>query len=88
MKNVKKMFYRIIAITTLSIAVVKNFVYADVIIDPYERIIYSPFYYIAIIALIAIVMGISILILRKIYKDNQLKKNTDKEDEEGIEKKI
>lgn len=83
MKSVKKLLYRILAISFVSIMLIKNVVYADLIGDPQEIIIYSLLYYIAIIVVIAIVVGISILILRKIYKNNQL----EKENNEKMEKK-
>lgn len=82
MKSVKKLLYSILAISFFNIVLIKNFVYADLVVAPKEIINYSPLYYIAIIVVIAIVVGISILILRKIYKNNQL----EKENEEGVEK--
>ena len=84
MKRVKKLLYSILAISFFYIVLIKNFVYADLVVGPQEIEIinYSPLYYIAMIVVIAIVVGISVLILRKIYKDNQL----DKENKEGVEK--
>ncbi len=82
MKSVKKIFYSILAISFLNVVLIRKFVYADVV-GTLEIINYSPLYYIAIIAVITIVVGISILILRKIYKNNQLEKENYKE---GVEK--
>lgn len=81
MENVKKILYSIIVITFLNIVLIKNFVYADVVVGPREIINYSPLYYIAIIIVIAIVVGVSILILRKIYQLGKTEEN-----EEGVEK--
>ena len=82
MKCIKKILYSILAISFFNIVLINNYVYADVIAP---RIIdYTPLYYIAIIVGIAIVTGISILILRKIYKSNQLEK--EEENEKGVEK--
>lgn len=83
MKSIKKILYSIFAISFFNIVLIKNFVYANPIAIPreIEVIDYSP---LAIIILIAIVVGISILILRKIYKSNQLEK--DKENEKEVEK--
>ena len=79
MKSVKKNFYAIIIIAILSVCLVNNFVYADEITTPIKTVRYSLSYYIATIVVIAIVVGISIFILRKIYKSNQLEK-----DEENV----
>ncbi len=84
MRGIKKVLFRIWAIFLLNIVLIKNFVYADLIAVPTEIIRYSPLYYIAIIVVIAIVVGISIFILRKIYKSNQLQE--DEENEKGEEK--
>ena len=84
MKSIKKILYSILVISFFNIVLIKNFVYADIISYPRKIIKYSPLYYIAIIVIIAIVVGISILILRKIYKSNQLEKN--EEDEKGVKK--
>ena len=81
METVKKILYSIIVITFLNIVLIKNFVYADVVVGPREIINYSPLYYIAIIIVIAIVVGVSILILRKIYQLGKTEEN-----EEGVEK--
>lgn len=85
MKSVKKIFYSVLAIIFLNMVLIKNCVYADVV-GPIERITYTPLYYIAIIVVIAIVVGMSIWILRKIYKNNQLDKEENKENEKGEEK--
>lgn len=85
MRGVKKVLFSILAVFLLNIVLIKDFVYADLIVDSSETIIsYSPLYYIAIIVVIAIVVGISIFILRKIYKSNQLQK--DEENVKGEEK--
>lgn len=78
MNNIKKILYSILVISFSNIAFIKNFVYADMVIGPSEIIEYSPLYYISIIVVIAIVVGVSIMILRAIYKNNQLEK------EEGV----
>ncbi len=83
MKSIKKILYSLLVIFFFNIVLIKN-VYADMVSFQTEIINYSPLYYIAIIVIIAIVVGISILILRKIYKSNQLEKNT--ENERGSEK--
>ena len=83
MKSIKKILYSVLVISFFYIVLIKNFVYADIIINrPIKIIDYSPLYYISIIVIVAIVVGISILILRKIYKSNQLEKN--EEDEKGV----
>lgn len=46
-----------------------------------EEDVFHPLYYIAIFLVITIIVGISILILRKIYKSSQLDK--DEENEKG-----
>lgn len=74
MKNIKKILYSILIISFFNIVLIKNFVYADIIYHPKE-ITYTPLYYLVIIVIVAIVVGISIWILRKIYKSNQLEKN-------------
>lgn len=81
MRSIKKVLFSILAIFILNIALIKNFVYADLISGPTVSTVisYSPLYYIAIIVVITIVVGISIFILRKIYKSNQLQK-----DEENV----
>lgn len=81
MKSVKKLLYSILAISLFYIVLIKNFVYADVIAGPQEIINYSPLYYIVMIVVIAIVVGISVLILRKIYKNNQLEKENHEKNE-------
>lgn len=86
MKSVKKLLYSILAISFVSIILIKNVVYADLVVGPQEIINYSPLYYIAIIVVIAIVVGISILILRKIYKNDQLEKENNEKIEKGVEK--
>lgn len=78
MRGIQKVLFSIGAIFLLNIVLIKNFVYADVIAGPTEIINYSPLYYIAIIVVIAIVVGISIFILRKIYKSNQLEIDDEK----------
>ena len=52
MKNVKKLLYSILAIAFVSIILIKNVVYADVIVGPQEIINYSPLYYIVVIAIV------------------------------------
>lgn len=81
MRSIKKVLFSILAIFILNIVLIKNFVYADLIFGPTVSTVisYSPLYYIAIIVVITIVVGISIFILRKIYKSNQLQK-----DEENV----
>jgi hypothetical protein len=79
---VKKILYSILIISFISIILIKNVVYADIIAGPLEIINYSPLYYIAIIVVIAIVVGISILILKNIYKNNQLEKEKNEKGEE------
>ena len=86
MKSVKKLLYSILAISLFNIVLIKNFVYADLVVGPQEIINYSPLYYIAMIVVIAIVVGISVLILRKIYKNNQLEKENNEKIEKGVEK--
>lgn len=92
MKSVKKLLCSILAISFVSIILIKNVVYADVywgFEEPYEPHVvfnynYSSLYYISIIIAIAIVVGISILILRKIYKSNQLEKENNEKIEKGV----
>ena len=84
MGGIKKVLFGILTIFLLNIVLIKNFVYADFVAGPKEIISYSPLYYIAIIVVMAIVVGISIFILRKIYKSNQLEK--DEENVKGEEK--
>lgn len=84
MRSIKKVLFSILAVFLLNIVLIKNAVYADLVAGPTETISYSPLYYIAIIVIIAIVVGISIFILRKIYKSNQLQK--DEENVKGDEK--
>ena len=84
MRSIKKVLFSILSVFLLNIILIKNFVYADVIDSPREIISYSFLYYIAIIVVIAIVVGISIFILRKIYHSNQLQK--DEENVKGDEK--
>lgn len=80
MRKLKKVLFCIIGNSILSVILVQNFVYADVVDDRFfTDITYSPLYYIAIIASVAIVMIISICILRKIYKENQEEKNENEE---------
>lgn len=81
MRSIKKVLFSILAIFILNIVLIKNFVYADVIFGPTVSTVisYSSLYYIAIIVVITIVVGILIFILRKIYKSNQLQK-----DEENV----
>ena len=86
MKNIKKTLFSILVISFFNIFLIAKSVYANPIAEPSEivKINYSPLYYLTIIGLIALVVGISILILRKIYKSNQLEK--DEENEKGEEK--
>ncbi len=83
MRKLKKVLFCIICNSIFSEIFVQNFVYADLIDDTITDITYSPLYYIAIIASVAIVMIISICILRKIYKENQAEKNETKENKGG-----
>ncbi len=76
MKNIRRIFYSIIIIIISSIVLTQNSVYA---VLQYTLHTYTPLYYISIIVVMTIVTGISILILRKIYKDNKLEKSTDEE---------
>ena len=82
MKGIKKILYSIVFISFLHIFLINNFAYADSITYPIEKIIYTPLYYIAVIVVISIVVGISILILRKICKSNQLEKEKNEKGEE------
>ena len=84
MKSIKKLIFSIFAISLFNIFLIKKYVYANPIEIPREVINYSPLYYIAIIVSITLVVGVSILILRKIYKNNQLEK--DEENKKGVEK--
>lgn len=85
MKKGKKSLYSILVIFFVSIILNRNIVYADVIsLQPENN--YTPSYYIAMIIVIALVVDISILILRKIYKDNQLEKENNEKIEKGVEK--
>lgn len=83
MKNIKKSLFSIFIISFFNMLLIEKSVYANPIADPdeIEVISYSPLYYITIIFLIDVVVGISILILKNIYKSNQLEKN--EEDKKG-----
>lgn len=70
MKNLKKILYSLIISIIFNIYLVKNYVQADVVTS-YTRNNYTPQYYISIFIVVCIVVVISILILRKIYKDNK-----------------
>ena len=82
MKSLKKMLFSIFIVFIIYITLIKNFVYADLVLSS-EIITYSPLYYIAIFLVLAIVIGLSIFILRIIYKKNQ---SEEKENVEGDEK--
>lgn len=82
--SIKKIICSLGVSSFLYIFLIKNFVYADIIDIPIKRIQYSPLYYIAISVVIAIVVGISILILTKIYKSNQLE--NEEENKKGEKK--
>ena len=78
MNNIKKIFFSVFIIAFINIALIKNYVYADVIMA--KTINYSPLYYIAIIGVILIVEGISIFILKKIYNSNKLEQENNREE--------
>ena len=84
MKSITRVLFSTLCFFLFNIVIIKNIVYADVIDTPRKIIIYSPLYYLIIILVIAIVTGISIFILRKIYKINHLQK--DEENVKGDEK--
>ena len=75
LKIIKKILSSILSIFVLNIFIIKNFVFADMIGGTVTVIEYTPAYYIAIFIVIAILVAISIIILRKIYKSNQLEKD-------------
>ena len=86
MKNIKKLLFSILVISFFNIFLIEKFVYANpiAISQEIEVINYSPLYYIAVIVSITFVVGLSILILREFYKNNQIEK--DKENKKGEEK--
>ena len=77
MRGIKKILFSIWSIFIFYIMTIRNFVNADLIspMEIHDIINYSPLYYIAIFIIIAIIVGISIFILRRIYKSNQLEKD-------------
>ena len=86
MRMIKKLFFSIWCIIILNIMIIRSFVYADEISLTqfhHEVTNLSTLYYIAIFIFIAIIVGISIYILRKIDKNNQLEKYKDEENEKG-----
>lgn len=79
MSSVKKILYCVLFVCF--VVGISNNVYADLAV-PRTIINYSPLYYIAIAIVIAVVVGISILILKKIYKSNQLDTEENRKGEE------